>query len=81
MDIPLYNAIITIADGIFDFASNDAVGYLTTHSPLATDAVTAITSHAYDTNGSKDNLSTIVVALPAWGRITLPRPPDHINLM
>ena len=65
---------LTRTDGVFDFASNDAVAFLVAQSSGPDEAVEAVTSHAYDANGSKDNLSTLVVPLPAWGTVALPAP-------
>ena len=73
--------IPSTADGIFDFASNEAVSYLTTHSSSVQEAVSHITAYAFEANGSKDNMSTVVVALPAWGSFQAPAPADHVNLM
>ena len=45
------------------------------------EAVSHITTDAFEANWHKDNMSTVVVALPAWGSFQAPAPADHAYLM
>ena len=66
---------------MFDFASNESVAFIASTSVDAREAVDNITAHAFDVNGSKDNLSTLVVPLPAWGAFKLGMPNNDVHLM
>jgi hypothetical protein len=74
----LHFHLILSADGITDFASNESIAHIVSTSNTPKDAIEAVTEFALETNGSKDNVSALIVALPAWGKVRLPQPHDHI---
>lgn len=74
-------ALVIATDGIFDFASNEAIAHIVSSCHTPEQAVQQATNYAFDVNHSKDNLSTIVVALPAWSKLEPQNFSQHIPLM
>ena len=61
------SAIVLVSDGVSDVTSPAAVASIVASSQTAREASNTLLDFSYD-HGSSDNMSAIVIALPAWTR-------------